>query len=382
MKGLPHAPDFQYDWEGLRQTRLSALFDEMANTDQNPAWHAEGDVWTHTRMVCEALAQMPEFRALPLRQQEELALAALLHDVGKIRKTRLEDGVLVSPGHSAAGAQRVRGVLWRDLELCGNPDRQGFRETVCQLIRHHGLPPRMLDRNDPALRVRSVAAAGELVPDFNIKLLCMLAKADVLGRVAPDREAMLEEVQLCEALAEECGCLNGPYGFASGFTERGYLSGRKVSPEQELFDDSWGEVILMCGLPGVGKDTWLQRTRPELPVVSLDAIRMGLNVRPTDEQGRVVQLARERAREYLRRREPFAWDATCLTSILRQKQISMFEKYHASVRIVYLETDWQENLRRNAQRAACVPEHVIDRMLDQLEPPERAEARRVEWICV
>ncbi len=40
----------------------------------------------------------------------------------------------------------------------------------------------------------------------------------------------------------------------------------------------------MSGLPGVGKDTWLARSRPELPVVSLDAVREDLDVDATDNQ--------------------------------------------------------------------------------------------------
>ena len=54
----------------------------------------------------------------------------------------------------------------------------------------------------------------------------------------------------------------------------------------------------------------------------------------------------------------------------------------AAVRIVYLETAWDENLRRNARRPDAVPEDVIDEMLGVLSPPEVFEARHVEWICV
>ena len=95
----------------------------------------------------------------------------------------------------------------------------------------------------------------------------------------------------------------------------------------------------------------------------------------------MVQAAREQARGYLRARQPFVWNATSLT-VLRDQQVALFEQYHARVRIVFLETDWRENLRRNADREAAVPEAVISRMLDRLEPPERWEARNVRWICV
>ena len=182
-------------------------------------------------------------------------------------------------------------------------------------------------------------------------------------------------------MAQEQGCLDGPYPFASVRTQRALFSGGRVWKGQELYDDTWGEVLLMCGLPGTGKDTWLRTHRPDLPTVCLDDIRRELGVGPEDDQGRVVQAAKERARAFLRRKQPFAWNATCLTA-RRAQQIDLFEAYGARVRVVYLETGWKENLRRNANRPDAVPEGVLYDMLDRLEPPERFEAQNVEWLCV
>lgn len=94
-----------------------------------------------------------------------------------------------------------------------------------------------------------------------------------------------------------------------------------------------------------------------------------------------MQVARERARKYLRARQPFVWNANTQAST-RERLVSLCESYHASVRIVYLETSWSEQLERNDGRTATVPRRVIDRMLAKLEPPMPAEARKVEWHCV
>lgn len=379
---LPGEPDFSWDWERLQRSILAPLFEKMAQTQQHLQWHGEGDVWTHTRMVCESLAQMSDFRELNPRRQRELALAALLHDAGKIRCTREENGILVSPGHGAAGAQDVRRLLWQEFELSGDPEVQRFRETVCLLIRYHTAPLHLLDNSNPYLRARKIAANGELVPDFTLKMLCLLAEADVYGRICDDRQEQLDRIQLGVELAKEAGCLDGPYPFPSAHTRHAYLSGKNVWPEQALYDDTWGEVILMCGLPGTGKDTWIGKNHPELPVVCMDDIRRQIGIKPTDNQGQVVQAAREQARVYLRAKQPFIWNATGITAMLREKQIRLFEEYHASVRVIYLETPWQENLRRNADRRYAVPESAVNRMLENLTPPETAEARHVEWICV
>ena len=382
LSSLPCAPDYSWDWKKLQGSILAPLFEKMAQTQQHIPWHGEGDVWTHTRMVCEALAQMPGFRALSLRRQRELALAALLHDAGKIRCTRVEDGVLVSPGHGAAGAQDVRQLLWRTFELSGVPEAQCFRETVCLLIRYHTAPLHLLEGENPYLRARRIAANGENVSDFTLEMLCLLAEADVRGRICEDRRELLNRLQLGVELAKEAGCLDGPYAFPSAHTRRTYLSGKNIWPEQALYDDAWGEVILMCGLPGTGKDTWIGKYYPGLPVVCMDDIRRQMGIKPTDNQGQVVQAAREQARVYLRAKQPFIWNATGITAMLRDKQIRLFEEYHASVRIVYLETPWHENMRRNADRRYAVPESAVNHMLENLTPPEIAEARHVDWICV
>ncbi len=154
-----------------------------------------------------------------------------------------------------------------------------------------------------------------------------------------------------------------------------------MQPFQTLFDDTWGEVILMSGLPGTGKDTWIRENRPDLPVVSLDKIREELKVKPTDGQGEVIRTAQDRAREYLRKKQPFIWNTTGLTRETRQKASGLFERYGARVRTVYLETGWENRIERNAGRTEAVPESAVLRMLNRIEPPSPDEAQAVEWRC-
>lgn len=379
---IPGPPGWQIDWGALFVSAPGHMFMKMSQTDQNPQWHGEGDVWTHTRMVCEELAAMSAFRELPSRQRQEVFLAALLHDIGKIPCTKLEDGRLVSPNHTVVGARMAREFLRVVCGLSGTRERLAFRETVCALVRYHSVPVHILDQTDPERRLFGIAADGELAEDFTIRLLCILAEADIRGRICERMEESVETVRLCAELAKEQSCLDGPYPFASSYTERAYLSGRQIRPEQELYDDTWGEVLLLSGLPGTGKDTWIREHAGSLPMVSLDEIRRELRISPKEHQGPVAAAARERAREYLRQKTPFVWNATNLTPSIREKLVRLFQDYHASVRIIYLETGWEEELRRNQNRRDAVPEDVIEKMMKNLELPRRYEAERVEWICV
>ncbi|MGN0777743.1 MAG: AAA family ATPase [Aristaeellaceae bacterium] len=378
---MPDTPKQPIPWTQLDALLTSVGFADLKAVQQNPAFHGEGDVYTHTQLVCQNLIHQSAFHTLAPLARTELFLAALLHDIGKLHTTRMEEGRWVAPQHAPTGSQVARAFLWQECGLCGTAERIDLRETVCALIRYHMLPGHLLDASSPERKVRQVAAVGELASGFSWQLLCMLAEADMRGRIAEDQPECLEKVALSRMLAEETGCLYGPYPFQDAYTRHAYLSGRRVQPEQSLYDDSWGEVIVLCGLPGTGKDTWCHKHHPDLPMVSLDALRDVLEVKPTDNQGRVIQAAQQQAREYLRRKQPFLWNATNLTRETRQKLITLCEQYGARVRIVYLETAWSTRLERNANRPSAVPEDAVERMLHKTVLPTPDEAQTVTWVC-
>ena len=372
----------QINWERLEMSEAGRFLFEMKKIQQNPKYHGEGDVCTHTKMVCEKLLESSDFRSIGQRQRLVLFSAALLHDIGKIRTTKMEDDTWIAPNHSAVGSYMAREFLWKECGLCGTPEKQALRESICCLIRHHMVPGHLFEQPDPERSVRRISLEGVLATDFSWKLLCVLSEADSKGKIAADRPELLDKLELCRLLAEETGCMETPYPFASDFTARAYLSGRKVAPHQALYDDTWGEVVMLSGLPGTGKDTWLREHYPELPVISLDEIRKALKRKPTDPQGPVIQAAHELAKEYLRKKQPFVWNATDLTIDIRQKQIGLFERYGAGTRIIFLETEWEAQLERNRSRTDMVPEPAIQKMFSKTSPPMPWEAQHVEWYCV
>ena len=69
------SPDFNACLAAFPQLELAKT------TPQNPVYHAEGDVWTHTMMVVESLLAMPDYQQATRAEQEIVFLAALLHDV-------------------------------------------------------------------------------------------------------------------------------------------------------------------------------------------------------------------------------------------------------------------------------------------------------------
>ena len=119
----------------------------------------------------------------------------------------------------------------------------------------------------------------------------------------------------------------------------------------------------------------------DAPMISLDNIRQELKLKPGDTNGIVIQTAKERAKEYLRKHQSFVWNATNLTP-QRKQLIDLFESYKARVFIDYLETTPEEQKRRNHNRDNVVPEETINDMIGKLVLPEFFEAQYVSWNVV
>jgi tRNA nucleotidyltransferase (CCA-adding enzyme) len=106
--------------EVLEQTGWLRHFPEIAalrGTPQEPEWHPEGDVFTHTQHCLDALVALDGWREAPGARRRRLTLAVLAHDFGKPSTTvRAERrGVMrwTSPGHEGAGGPLAEAFLRR-----------------------------------------------------------------------------------------------------------------------------------------------------------------------------------------------------------------------------------------------------------------------------
>lgn len=368
----------------IQNILIEKYAEQMKQTPQSPKFHGEGDVYTHTMMVCDALKSLPEYMELNERQQNILYLAALLHDIGKVSTTVLQDGDWHSPSHAIKGSRMARELLFKDCLVGGSKDSMEMREAICALVRYHSFPPHAIAFEDGffgTLKMHRIASNGLLMPDFSIKMLCILSKADTLGRICEDQSEVLEKIEFCKELAIDEGCYESCYNFPSEHTRRKYLCGGKLWKDTNLYDDTWGTVYMMSGLPGVGKDYTIKKELGDIPMISLDEIRRTAKINPTDSQGKVVEAAKEMAKDYLRKHQSFVWNATNLTQPMREQLITLFETYKANVHIIYVESDYNRLTAQNKGRKDVVPQDVIDKMLTKLVPPMAFEANKVTWIC-
>lgn len=339
----------------------------MAECQQDAGWHREGDVWTHTEMVCAQLPMLDEWPKLTSHEKTVLVFTALFHDSGKALTSQVDPdtGRITSPKHAVKGEHLARSVL-RD-QGCD----LATREEIARLVRFHGRPAFLLEKPSPAHEVVSLSWW------VSNRLLYLFALADTRGRTTADMGRPEENLHLWKMVAEENGCFDRPYPFANDHARFLFYRQREPNLHYVPHEQYRSTATVMSGLPGSGKDTWLARNRPGLPVVSLDDIRAELQVEATGNQGDVIQLARQRCRELLRSGQPFAFSATNLLRQTRQRWIDLFADYKARVEIVYIEPPMSVILAQNKRRERSIPENVIRELADKYEPPTWAEAHHL-----
>lgn len=349
----------------------------LSSTPQDIYYHGEGDVWTHTKMVCDELIAQSFYQSSSIDEKFIMFYSALLHDIGKPACTKTEDnGKITSAGHSKRGAIDARIDLWKK-EVPFN-----LREPIVNIISTHQVPffafnTKQKEGSKYPPRTPEYLA-HELSWQMPLHLLINVAKADMLGRYYPEKQKSLDDIDLFEELAREEGCLYEPKKFPDAATRMKYFSSKgAISPDYPFYEEEGSEVIVLCGLPASGKNTWVEQNYPNATVLSFDDAKSELGLTEKDNVGSAVHLVIDRAKELLRKKEPFVWNATHLSSQMRNKTLDLLYAYNAKVKIVYLEAPEHEIKKRNSARDTTLPNSKIDLMLFRWEVPTAIESHEV-----
>lgn len=159
---------------------LSAL----SSVPQDPKWHPEGDVLTHTMMVVDAAARLisPEVSSrFDPTTRREVMWAALLHDVGKLPTTEFINGRWCARGHEAVGGGISRSVMDR-LQFSRNT-----RDAVAGCVERHLIPSVLFAQyesgqlHEPGYRSAIRKVSRDIGSD-KVEVLLALAEADHRGR--------------------------------------------------------------------------------------------------------------------------------------------------------------------------------------------------------
>jgi tRNA nucleotidyltransferase (CCA-adding enzyme) len=160
------------EWDQLKAIGPELI--PLATTPQDPVWHPEGDVWTHTLLSIDVARGFIDDLDTP--RALAVMLGTLCHDLGKPGTTKFEDGRIRSRGHEEAGVEPTLSLL--DRWNVHTRDSFPLRDQVVALVRDHLKPGAFYQARAEV----GVGAIRRLARRVEADLLYRVAKADCLGR--------------------------------------------------------------------------------------------------------------------------------------------------------------------------------------------------------
>lgn len=173
-------------FEVLREmNQLDFWFPELEaliGIEQNPVYHAEGDVWNHTMLVLDEAAKLRD----RVQQPYWFMLSALVHDFGKAISTEEVNGAVHAYQHEIEGLPLAERFLRR---ICAENKLIAYVLNMTELH----MKPNTMARVGSALKNTNKLFDRSVDPEA----LVLLALADDRGRIlqnpAADTEAFLYE---------------------------------------------------------------------------------------------------------------------------------------------------------------------------------------------
>lgn len=257
------------------------LLKDFKNTEQDPIWHAEGNVYIHTEMVINSLYDILKQEDISGEEFRILILSALFHDIAKpiTTKEREREGriQIVSPKHEYMGmSYSFYRLLNYDLSL-------DEIKMIVSLIGYHQVPKLLVVRDEGFEKYL------ELSLNTNLRLIYLLEKADMTGRTCSDLDIQLEYLELFKLYSLEYGL------WKSSLKQKEikdmcdndfvYYRGVKNLFEKEIFQieeanakyykesKNYSHVKILVALSGTGKSHYSNSIDSSFNIISLDKLR-------------------------------------------------------------------------------------------------------------
>ena len=253
---------------GLNLGILPALYppiSELQNTKQDPIWHPEGDVWTHTMMVVDHGARITREQKMDEASKLIVMLACLCHDMGKPYATEITDtGKITSHGHESAGVQPTIDFLG----LFGFYSK-AISQAVPKLVAEH-LRPQLLFRSRRELKDGGARAIHRLKTDIapaKFEHLLVLSEADVSGRgsgeIDNDSCQWLREKEKAsiETSDQETQIITGRFVLANTALNPGPAVGLVIKAAQEAWHEGADIKAIQKAIEGGDSDLIIEKLR-------------------------------------------------------------------------------------------------------------------------
>ena len=356
----------------------------LCNTEQNPHFHAEGNVYKHMCYVLEQYETHADNFDLDDTDREVLYWAALLHDIGKPVVTQWVNGRLTAKGHERAGVPIARDILLNQPEIT---TRQ--RQRILDLVRLHHIPLKWGMRKARLSEYKRLATATDL------RLMGIFSLFDIMGRVCINKPETLEMIShfnevIVSRIRDEIGAFES---LQEQYQKAGYQKKNALWHALKYDDDRLLEKVLhhnnpetippksQCvitiGAPRSGKTEYVQAHYPDHHYFDLEAykVRQG----HSDENEYALDIKTFMS-AFLRQHRNIVIDGCNLNPDTRRRIGDCARDFHAELHYLYFERSLDHLLETNAHTAQPLASDRIRAAHNTLDIPHPWEAHSLQII--
>lgn len=203
----------------------------LIGIEQNPKYHPEGDVWTHTMEVIDRAALWRECVSSPF----SFMLSAVVHDLGKIVATEEINGVIHAYGHEIKGLPFVEVFLSRII------GEKAVISYCLNMTKLHMKPLVMVNGNSSLKAFNKMF--DESVAPYDLIALSICDKGK---NITNEKEILFEKLDTFNAIME-----------------RPFVQGRDLIEAGLSADKSFSELLAFAHklrLAGIDKESALKQT--------------------------------------------------------------------------------------------------------------------------
>ena len=261
-------------------------FCDLEKTQQNPRWHMEGNVLNHVKKTCEYMQKFMSEKVTSPWYKRLMVLSALFHDIGKPSTTFMgNDGNWHSYGHENVGAKLTREMLW-DWNLYE-------REFIANMVKYHMEPLFVFKQKDSDKAIKRMMSTVPYQALYYLKMSDLLAAEQdpEFSTKEQDKAIVNDFLKRCEEIHIENDRIMPLVNNFRNMTDdmvSDSLGDFSIRNFPQSF--SGGFLHIMIGLPGSGKNTWIEELKAksyiksDAVILSRDDIRVELGYCTEDEK--------------------------------------------------------------------------------------------------
>ena len=338
-------------------------FASLKDTPQSKKYHHEGDAYKHTMLVVDAMREIISTLEHPSHEYKlTLMAAALCHDLGKVTTTYFDGSKqdYACKNHGAEGEKIIRSLFF--------DEEPKLLNNVCSLVRHHMAFHHIFDGGKDT---KNKLITMSLYP-MSIKEHLFMNIADKKGTVNETEtdDFIKAHFDRIKSEAEELGIFEQPYLFKTT-EERRLFFNPKANIDKPKFT-----MFVMIGLPGSGKNYYIEKFLSTVLEISRDDIRTKIGIKGEKPQGNkeqeeyVTQIFNDEVIKCCKEQKDFVINNTNVKKQYRDGYRNLVKRYNPYIVYILLNTDVDTCKER---RKGLMPLTVIDKMAKNFDYPDPSE---------